>query len=164
MNWDEYRKRVPTGKEKTAMMRFAMNAKSMDEAIDDFAERLGDYKYLKRDRAMIMSRVEAILSAGAKDIPQDIMQVIQRQAMGYELRLVKKTGMQTGSNVVMSIEDLDGFASVIIGNECAMCMKDGKDKRECEYRKLMRRYIEEPQPRYRDGCGYQTIDVNEVEK
>lgn len=159
MDWEEYRKKAPNNEQRLGIMHMQMIANSFEMAVRRTGNRMDGYKYLKRDLAMLRAVMARIIDYSLHDCPDEIIQTITRQSRDYEIALQRKSVTRNKETVMMSIEDLWQIMNIIIESRCALCVNTAQECKNCKLRKLLRCYLEEPEPEYKGGCGFNNSKV-----
>ena len=154
------------GEERIAIMALDMLGRSFDYQVKKITPRLerGGYKYVKRDIGHMKAAFTRIRNEAMKGMDEKMRQHINRQSRDYEIRAVQVSVTKDSESVIMPLEDEWQFVQIVTNRECAICLKDGAECRDCEIRKLLRRYVEEPEAGMLMECGFQGCELSDSKK
>ena len=65
---------------------------------------------------------------------------------------------------VMTLEDEWNFIQIVMDSRCKLCLKIGEECRRCRIRKLLRKFVDEPEPGSLTACGYMGCDLSDNRK
>lgn len=164
MDYQEYARRRLRQNERLAIMQLDMISRSMESATDDLARLLADYNPLKRNVGMHRYICKDIIKHAIKDAPPDTASIILRQSRDYRMSLERVAPTRKEEECVMPLSDEWQFVQIVLDSRCGMCLKDGAECNGCGVRKLLRRYVDEPDPGYASSCGYKGCELNDSAK
>ena len=133
------------------------------EGLQTRYERAG-YRYVKRDLGLMRSAFKRLWNEALKGVDDKTRRHIVLQTRDYEIRAVRRAVPKDKESVTMSLEDEWQFMQITVDSRCKICLKTGVECRDCGVRKLLRRYISEPECGLLTECGYQGCDVNDHSK
>lgn len=162
-NYDEYRRSRMSNDERQGIMTLDMLGRSFDEAAEKLAGRLKSYKYLKRDLGAIRGALLRIRTAALDGVQKDIEETILRQSWDYTLTIARVSPIKPSGNIVMPMEHEWQLISLALDERCGVCLKTDAEARKCELRKLLRHYLNEPEPEL-SACGYMGRELNDKVK
>lgn len=164
MDYGEYSKRRLKNEERMGVMMLDMLTRSYGDAVNALGDRLKDVKYVKRDSALLSSICKRLIKAvfeTAPGTPADLAAQIIRQSRDFHLVIERKAVVRRQDECVMPIADEWQFVQITLDARCSICLKDDRQCRECGVRKLLRRYLDEPDPGCLSGCGYSGVKLSD---
>ena len=153
MSWEDYKKSRMSGMQRQGIMMLDMLTRSFDASIDVLTDRLGAYKYARRDVGAVKAAIKRLREAALEGVEKDVRQTILRQSRDFRLGLERMSPIDRKQEMIVSMEDLWQMVNLAVEERCSMCMKTDAEARACPVRKLLRRYTNEPEPGL-SSCGY----------
>lgn len=164
MDYKEYKAKRLTNEERLAIMSVDMIARSFEHNVGKLGRRLEGTKNVKRDLGMIRYICDRLLRAALGDSPQEIADHLIRQSRDFILGLERVSPVRRTEEVVMPLEDEWQFVHICLESRCGICLKTGEDCRRCGVRKLLRKYVDEPEPGSLTECGFMGCDLGDSKK
>ena len=152
--------------ERISVMAFGMLGDAFDyylSNLDKRYERAG-YKYVKRDLGLMRAAFKRLWNEALKGVDDATRRHLILQTRDFEIRAVRTSAPKDKETVTMSLEDEWQFVQITVDSRCKICLATGAECRDCGVRKLLRRYITEPECGALTECGYQGCDVNDHKK
>lgn len=146
--------------ERKAIMHLDMLGRSFGTAIGMMESRLEGVPYVKRDIGMLKYICMRLVSAALEDESADTVAQILRQSRDFELHLERVSPVRRYEECVMPLEDEWQFVHICLESRCGICMKTDAEARNCEIGRLLRRYVDEPDPGLM-GCGFMGCDLSD---
>lgn len=165
MTYQEYKAKRLTPDERSGVMQLDMMIRGFAGAISDCGARLASYKWLKRDVGLVVSTLERLIKIATQDGDPEIMAHLLKQSRDYQLAVVKRAALPQAHHdtIAMPIEDMRDFVGAMVHDNCELCIKRGGECTQCEVRRLLHKYVDEPDPGYLE-CGYSTCHQTEEKK
>lgn len=164
MDYPEYKKRRLRNEERLAVMQLDMLTRSFGEAVCALENRLKGYKYTKRDPNCVLSICKKLVREALGESPQDIAAQIMRQSRDFRFALERISPVRKMEECVMTLEDEWKLIHITLDSRCKICLKTGEECRKCEVRKLLRKFVDEPEPGSLTECGYMGCDLSDSKK
>ena len=153
MSWEDYKRSRMSGMQRQGIMMLDMLTRSFDASVEVLEERLGGYKYARRDIGAVRSAIKRLREAAREGVEEDVRRTILRQSRDFRLGLERMSPIDRKQEMIVSMEDLWQMVNLAVEERCSMCMKTDAEARACPVRKLLRRYTNEPEPGM-SSCGY----------
>lgn len=164
MDYREYAKKRLRNEERVAIMTMDMLARSFEHNVDQLSRRLEGVKNVKRDLGMIRYICDRLMRAAIGDSPAEIAEHLIRQSRDFQLGLERISPVRRMEEVVMPLEDEWQFVHICLESRCGLCLKTGEECRKCGVRKLLRKYVDEPEPGSLTECGFMGCDLGDSKK
>lgn len=167
MDYKEYKKRRLRNEERLAVMQIDMLGRSFDDAIRVLGGRLEHVKGVKRDLGMIRHICKRLVYEALNTdpgVPGEIAAQIIRQSRDFRFALERISPVKKMEECVMTLEDEWKLIHITLDSRCKLCLKSGEDCKRCEIRKLLRKFVDEPEPGSLTECGYQGCDLSDSQK
>ena len=167
MDYPEYKKRRLRNEERLAVMQIDMLGRSFEDAVRALGGRLEKVKGVKRDLGMVRYICDRLIKETLETdpgVPGEIAAQIIRQSRGFRLSLERISPVRKMEECVMTLEDEWKLIHITLDSRCGICLKVGEECRRCEVRKLLRKFVDEPEPGSLTECGYQGCDLSDSKK
>ena len=159
----EARRKRLRGDERKGVMWLDMLGRSFGQAVGLLEGRLADDKYLKRDVGMMRHICMRLMKQALAGETDDVAAQILRQSRDFELHLARVAAVKQHEEVTMPLEDEWQLIHICLESRCKICMKTDAECRACEIRRLLLRYVEEPDPGLM-GCGFMGCDLSDADR
>lgn len=157
MDYEAYKKRRLCAEERTALGSIGAISQGLDGYLETLRGRLesAGYRYVNRDKGMLIKTLERLYLKASETVPEDLMQQYERHYRGawYGVVCHGAKAVKEDYEVIIPESDLVMMADLVLHGHCTTCLKEGNDANTCPTRKMLRRYIDEPEPLYMH-CGY----------
>lgn len=153
VSWEDYKRSRMSGMQRQGIMMLDMLTRSFDASVEVLEERLGGYKYARRDMGAVRAAIKRLREAALEGVEEDVRRTILRQSRDFRLGLERMSPIDRKQEMIVSMEDLWQMVNLAVEERCSMCMKTDAEARACPVRKLLRRYTNEPEPGL-SSCGY----------
>ncbi len=165
MTYQEYKAKQLSSDERSGVMQLNMMVKCFTSAVEDCGARLANYKYLKRDTGMVVAAIKRLVKLAIQDADPEIMAHLLRQSRDYVMIVIKRSckPQQYHDEIVMPLDDMRDFVGAMIHDNCELCIKRGGECSQCDVRRLLHKYVSEPDPGYLE-CGYSTMHQVDTKK
>lgn len=166
MEYKEYARRRLMNHERLAVMTLDMLSRSFAEQVEKLLPRLcaNGVKGIKRDLGMMAHICTRFVKGAMEGCPPDIAAQIIRQSRDFQMALERKSPVRKNEECVMPLEDEWQFVHIALESRCAICLKTGEECTRCGVRRLLRRYVDEPEPQILRECGFMGCDLSDSEK
>ena len=152
--------------ERISIMALGMLGDAFEYYLSGLTKRYerAEYKYVKRDLGLMRAAFKRLWNEALKGVDDASRRHLILQTRDYEIRAVRNSVTKDKETVTMSLEDEWQFVQIAVESRCSICMATGVECRDCGVRKLLRRYIGEPECGVLSECGYQGCVVNDHAK
>lgn len=166
MEYKEYAKRRLKNEERLAVMTMDMLSRSFAENIEKLLPRLNanGVTGIKRDLGMMAHICKRFVKGALEGCPPDIAAQIIRQSQDFVMGLERRSPVRRMEECVMTLEDEWQLIHIVLESRCSICMKVGEECTRCGVRKLLRKFVDEPEPGIMTECGYMGCDLGDSEK
>lgn len=138
--------------ERRGVMALDQLSRSFEVACERLGHKLADYKYLKRDIGQMHAICRRLMKEALKDVDPAMAMQIVRQSRDYVLDSVRKT-VVPDDEVILTEADLTTLLNIALEERCSYCMKNRGEADVCPTRKLMHKFVDEPEQGMM-ACGY----------
>jgi hypothetical protein len=159
MDYSEYAKRRLRAEERMAILKLDMLSRSFGGAVDALEKKLEGVKGVKRDLGMMRHIITRFMEEALKEVPADQVAQLLRQSRDYRLSLERLNVNAHHDEYVIGQEDVWQMIHITLDARCSICLASGTEAKNCGVRKLLRKYMDEPDPGCLSGCGYAGVDV-----
>lgn len=139
----------PTAEENRFMQELMILRNNLVKRKPKIYDRLESVKYGKRDLGLLIAVVDRLQDGLYATLPVKTLQRYLWLAEHARCYIDVPGPITSGGYMGVSIDDLDVVAKHAIANECALCMKEGKEIKKCPLRQALNRI----QPREKIGNG-----------
>lgn len=167
MDYPEYKKRRLRNEERLAVMQLDMLGRSFETAVSALGGRFEQVKNVKRDVGMMKYICNRLVRAALETdpgVPGEIAAQIMRQSRDFRFALERISPVRKMEECVMTLEDEWKLIHITLDSRCKICLKTGEECRKCEVRKLLRKFVDEPEPGSLTECGYMGCDLSDSKK
>lgn len=161
MAWE---RRNPSAEERQGIMQLDMMMRSFNTAFGRLENRMKGYKYTARDLGMINGALKRMLHYLHGTMGEDISDIINRQSRDYRLTVERWTPVRRQEEVVMPLEDEWLLINLALKERCNICVLSGRKCRECNLRRLLNKYLSEPEGSKFEDCGFKSTELYADEK
>lgn len=138
--------------ERRGIMALDQLSRSFEVACERLDRKLTGYKYLKRDVGQVQALCRRLMREAIKDVDPVMALQIARQSRDYVLDSVRRTVVPKGE-VILAEPDLSDLLDAVLSERCQYCMKNQGEADVCPTRKLIHKFVDEPDPGMMT-CGY----------
>lgn len=154
------KKRLNT-EERQGVMTLDMLTRSFDAAMGFLDKRFADYKYLKRDLGLIKGALHRMLAHLARTVDIDSIEVCRRQSRDFRIGIERWTPIKRPNEIIMLAEEEHMLFRLALEERCKMCLKSGREYKECELRRLCLKYLQAPEDEgVYEGCEFAGYELN----
>ena len=161
MDYKEYARRRLRAEERMAILKLDMLSRSFGSVVDALDKKLEGVKGVKRDLGMMRHILTRFMEESLRDVPADQAAQLLRQSRDYRMSLERISAIPRPQEYVIGQEDVWQMIHITLDARCGICLKSGAEARNCGVRKLLRKYMDEPDPGCLTDCGYAGADVND---
>lgn len=122
-----------------------------------------DYKYLKRDVALIRGALKRISDGLMSGMEEDQRNFLKKQAQSVKLVTERADPVRRELGFFMEPSDYYLLMGSVARENCEMCLKHGGQVKQCRVRKLFDKYANEPETTVSE-CGWMDVDWQETIK
>lgn len=152
---DNYFKNRMDGRERLAVMEVGMLPDFYDGIFAHIPEeRMSRVPGLKRDLKCCRALCDKAYRGLIATAPEGTAEMIRTQVRGYEWRVERKSPIDPPASQYVPMADIHMLIDSLFEHECSLCMRTGNDAKLCQYRKMLRKYVDEPEPAFAGDCGY----------
>lgn len=154
------------GEERISIMGIGMLGDAFESYLEGLQKRYerAGYRYVKRDLGLMRSAFKRLWNEALKGVDDKTRRHLILQTRDFEIRAVRRSVTQDKETVTMTLEDEWQFVQIAVESRCKLCLATGAECRDCGVRKLLRRYISEPETGMLTECGYQGCEVSDHKK
>lgn len=139
----------PTSEENRFMQELMILRNNLVKRKPKIYDRLGSVKYGKRDLGLLIAVVDRLQDGLYATLPTKTLQRYLWISKNARCYIDVPGPISNGGYMGVALDDLDVLAKHAIMNECSMCMKEGKEIKQCPLRQALNRI----QPREKIGDG-----------
>ena len=150
MNYFENRLRPD---ERLGVMHMDMLSRSFDVAIRDLGHKLDGYPNLEAEIEAMHTICLNMVAYALKDQDDGIKKVVLRQSRDFVIGLERRSPINKEQEVIMPISDEWQFVNIVLDSRCRTCLLTGAEAAQCQVRRLLRKYSDEPDPGF-GHCGF----------
>lgn len=155
----EQKKKRPNADERQGIMTIDMMTRSFDVAFGYLKKRMEGYRYTKRDLGQIRGALKRLLNYAYESMGEDFKDILNRQSRDYVLTVERRGSIRREQEIVMPLEDEWLLINLALEERCHMCILSGRECRECKLRRLLNKYVSEPEESEFEGCGFQNVEL-----
>ena len=126
---------------------FEVQAKRLEDRI-----KRNGYRYTKRDVGMVRWAIMRLYREALKDVDPELQHHMLLQKRDYDIQMVRTRVVKDETVHVVPLGDMWQMVQVVIDRECKWCLKTEGECKSCGLRKMLRKYV--PEPEGESGCGY----------
>ena len=166
-DYQVYKKRRLRNEERLAVMQIDMLGRSFEDAVRALSDRLARVKGVQRDLGMVRWVCRRLVHEALNTdpgVPEEIAAQIVRQSRAFRFGLERISPIRKMEECVMTLEDEWNMIQIVLDSRCGLCLKTGEECSRCGVRKLLRKFVDEPEPGVLTECGYMGCNLSDSKK
>lgn len=160
--FSEYAKKRMNSQTRLAVMKLGMVPDYIARFEQEIGERGEQVPRFGRDLKTARTLITKVYNSLIETAPDGTKEMIDKQVRSYVWYADLQRAAVPEDSMVISMENYWQMVGLVLSERCRYCTKEAGERKTCEARRLLRKYINEPEPTYAGECGYTYAGLHQM--